>query len=183
MFQELLEKLAVALEDAGIPYMVIGGQAVLLYGEPRLTRDIDITLGVGPGRLSDVLQVVERISLKVLVKDAQAFVRRTMVLPCLQEETGIRVDLVFSFSPYERGAIERAKPVKVGQTTVYFTSVEDLIIHKLIAGRPRDLEDVRTVLLKNPQVDVDYIRRWLGEFEQATGEPYRERFERLWRET
>jgi len=27
--------------------MVIGGQAVLLYGEPRLTRDIDITLGIG----------------------------------------------------------------------------------------------------------------------------------------
>jgi hypothetical protein len=27
--------------------MVIGGQAVLLYGEPRLTKDIDITLGEG----------------------------------------------------------------------------------------------------------------------------------------
>jgi len=27
--------------------MVIGGQAVLLYGEPRLTKDIDITLGKG----------------------------------------------------------------------------------------------------------------------------------------
>lgn len=27
--------------------MIIGGQAVLLYGEPRLTKDLDVTLGIG----------------------------------------------------------------------------------------------------------------------------------------
>jgi hypothetical protein len=43
MFQQLLETIALGLEKRGIPYMVIGGQAVLLYGEPRLTRDIDVT--------------------------------------------------------------------------------------------------------------------------------------------
>jgi len=36
MFKSLLAKLATALVNANIPYMVIGGQAVLLYGEPRL---------------------------------------------------------------------------------------------------------------------------------------------------
>jgi len=38
----LLVNLAKALDEAGIPYMLIGGQAVLIYGEPRLTRDIDV---------------------------------------------------------------------------------------------------------------------------------------------
>ncbi len=37
MFTQLLERLATALDLAEIPYMIIGGQAVLLYGEPRLT--------------------------------------------------------------------------------------------------------------------------------------------------
>ncbi|MDI3467220.1 MAG: hypothetical protein OJF50_006041 [Nitrospira sp.] len=46
MFTRLLERLATALDLAKIPYMIIGGQAVLLYGEPRLTRDIDVTLGI-----------------------------------------------------------------------------------------------------------------------------------------
>lgn len=41
MFKELLARLADLLDQKGIPYMIIGGQAVLLYGEPRLTRDID----------------------------------------------------------------------------------------------------------------------------------------------
>ena len=43
MFKDLLEKIALGLEEAGMPYMIIGGQAVLLHGEPRLTRDIDAT--------------------------------------------------------------------------------------------------------------------------------------------
>ncbi len=43
MFERLLTKIATALNKAEIPCMVIGGQAVLLYGEPRLTKGIDIT--------------------------------------------------------------------------------------------------------------------------------------------
>jgi hypothetical protein len=45
------------------------------------------------------------------------------------------------------------------------------------AGRPRDIEDVRSVLLKNPQADVTYIRRWLGELGAALNEPFIARFE------
>ena len=47
MFKELITKIGDALNKKSIPYMIIGGQAVLIYGEPRLTRDIDITLGIG----------------------------------------------------------------------------------------------------------------------------------------
>jgi hypothetical protein len=48
MYKELTSAIARSLDGKGIPYMLIGGQAVLVHGEPRLTRDIDITLGVGP---------------------------------------------------------------------------------------------------------------------------------------
>ena len=66
MFENLLKRIAVELQTGSIPYMVIGGQAVLLYGEPRLTKDIDITLGVGIDRVADVVAVVERLALKIL---------------------------------------------------------------------------------------------------------------------
>jgi hypothetical protein len=71
----------------------------------------------------------------------------------------------------------RATTLKVGQSDVRFASPEDLVIHKVVAGRPRDIEDVRSVLLKNLQVDVTYIRRWLGELGVALNEPLVERFE------
>ena len=183
MFQELLEKLAQVLEASSVPYMVIGGQAVLLYGEPRLTRDIDITLGVGPEHASDMLAVAEASGLRVLVENVNDFVRQTLILPCQQAATGIRVDFIFSFSPYEQQALQRARIVEMGQARVRFASLEDLIIHKIFAGRPRDLEDVRIILLKNKSLDVDYIREWLAEFEQALNEPYGERFDALWKDT
>jgi hypothetical protein len=41
--------------------MVIGGQAVLLYGEPRLTKDIDIALGIGIDGLKVFQKIVKEI--------------------------------------------------------------------------------------------------------------------------
>jgi hypothetical protein len=176
MFESLLERIATALDAAGIPYMVIGGQAVLVHGEPRLTRDVDITLGVDIDQLPAVLRVVTVLGLVPLV-DPEAFTRATMVLPCQDARTQIRVDLIFSFSPYERQAIGRAGSIRMGSADVQFASVEDLIVHKILAGRPRDLDDVRAVLNKNPAADRGFVRDKLAEFSATLGEPLVERFD------
>ncbi len=55
--------------------------------------------------------------------------------------------------------------VRIINEEVSFASVEDVVIHKIFAGRPRDIEDVRAILLKNRDVDVEYIRRWLKDFD------------------
>lgn len=98
--------------------MVIGGRAVLLYGEPRLTRDIDVTVGLTPARLPELLHVVERLGLTPLVEPEtfvpETFVPETLVLPCEQPDTGIRVDFIFSFSTYEREAMQRVRRVAIG---------------------------------------------------------------------
>jgi len=179
MFEQLLESLARGLERLGIPYMLIGGQAVLLYGEPRLTRDIDVTLGTGPEQLSEVLEWIRSSGWEVLVEAPADFVGKTMVLPCLDPTSGIRIDLIFSFSPYEQQALKRARRVPLAGAEVRFASLEDLIIHKVLAGRPRDIEDVRSILLKNRAFDVEYIHHWLREFDRSLGEKSLERFEEL----
>ena len=172
MFERLLKKIGLQLEKASIPYMVIGGQAVLLYGEPRLTRDIDITLGIGINGLKKIKEVVSVVSLKILVKKEEEFVKRNMVLPTIDKKSGIRVDFIFSFSPYEKQAIERGNEIKLGRTLVKFASLEDVVIHKVIAGRARDLEDVKSILLKNPKYDLVYIEKWLEEFDKSLGDHF-----------
>lgn len=167
MFERLLARVAAALAKHKIPYMVIGGQAVLLYGEPRATKDIDITLALGLEGLPRVLAAVRTARLLLLADDAEAFARRTMVVPVRDEKTGIRIDIILSFSDFERQAVARARDIKIGRTTVRFAALEDLVIHKMVAGRPRDIEDVEAVLLKNPGYDAAYIQNWLKAFDRS----------------
>jgi len=182
MFQQLLAKIADALNRLRIAYMVIGGQAVLLYGEPRLTKDIDITLGVGVEGFARIIDLVRELALKILIDDPEAFARKTMVLPVIEDATGIRVDFIFSHSPYEEQAITRTRAVPFGQTAVNFASLEDVVIHKIIAGRGRDIDDVRAILLKNPGYDTDYITRWLKEFDESLQEDFSGVFHKIVKE-
>ena len=167
MFDHLMSRIAAELKRAEIPYMIIGGQAVLLHGLPRMTKDIDITLGVDTQDLDKVAKSVAASGLEIIPEHFEAFVERTFVLPARHRESGIRVDFIFSFIPYERQAIRRAKPVLLHGEPVMFASAEDVLIHKCFAGRPRDLEDARSILIKNPDFDQAYVKRWLRELEST----------------
>lgn len=167
MFKDLIKRIAAELSRRGIPYMIIGGQAVLLYGEPRLTKDIDITLGVGVDELPVVKDIVSALGLAIEPDDVDTFVKDTMVLPAADRKSGIRVDFVFSFSPFEMAAIERSKEVIYDGVPIRFASLEDLVIHKMVAGRARDIEDVKSILMKNAGYGKEHIRSWLADFDKA----------------
>ena len=150
--------------------MLIGGQAVLLHGDPRLTEDVDVTVGLGPGRWRDLIDACADLGLEPLPDDVQRFVQTTFVLPAVDEAMGVRVDLIFSTTQYETQAIQRAIRVEIGGERVPFATAEDLIIHKLFAGRPRDLDDATSVVRrKGPELDWEYMRRWAEDFAQVEG--------------
>jgi predicted nucleotidyltransferase len=173
---KLLKKIAKHLSLEGIEYMVIGGQAVLIYGEPRLTKDIDITLGLHIDQLEKILKIVKKLKLKILVSDIENFVKETFVLPVLDQKTGFRIDFIFSFSEYEKTAIKRVNKIEIDGIKINFASIEDIIIHKIISGRERDLEDVKKIILKNKEIDLDYILNWLKFFEDITEQKLIEKF-------
>lgn len=169
-FADLISRLGTALEAKGIPYMLIGGQAVLVHGEPRLTQDVDVTMGVGPDRVQDLLDVCAALGLDPLPDRPVDFVRETFVLPAAAPETGVRVDLIFSTTPYEAQAVKRALLVDVGDREIPFATAEDLLLHKLFAGRPRDLEDAAGVVRrKGPDLDWTYLRAWARQFATIPG--------------
>ncbi|MGD8414584.1 MAG: nucleotidyl transferase AbiEii/AbiGii toxin family protein [Candidatus Latescibacterota bacterium] len=158
------------LRATQIDFMLIGGQAVLLHGRPRATEDIDLTLAADPSRLDDVLMVCKALELEVLADDVETFVRQSFVLPAADEQTGIRVDFIFSSTGYERTAIARADIVEVESESVPFAAVEDLIILKLIAGRGVDIEDVKTIVRrKEAEIDWVYVTDWIRRFRQIEG--------------
>ena len=164
MLEKLIRKIAQRLDVDKIPYMVIGGQAVLVYGRPRLTQDIDITLGIDTDDFAIVEKMCKKLRLNILPEKPEDFAKQTRVLPAEEPKSKIRVDFIFSFSEYERQALERTRDVLIEDYPVRFASCEDVIIHKMVSGRAIDQEDVKSILIKNKNsIDLKYIRKWLSE--------------------
>jgi len=169
-FGPLIARVGRSLRSHDIPFMLIGGQAVLVHGEPRLTLDVDVTLGVGPEGLPLILEACRAIGAKPLPEAPEEFVRDTFVLPVEDPKTGVRIDLIFSTTPFEAQAIERAMRIEVSGEAVPFATAEDLILHKLFAGRARDIEDVAGIIRrKGTDLDWDYLDRWAREFAEIPG--------------
>jgi len=146
---------------------------VLIHGRLRVTEDVDLTLGVDAGEAARVLAVLQEAGMRPLVEKPEEFVARTCILPMFAEEERVRVDFAFSFSLYERQAIDRALTREETGYPVRFVTAEDLIIHKLFAGRPRDIEDIRGVLArKQGKVDREYLRHWIRQFAQLEGKAH-----------
>lgn len=165
----------------GIPYAVIGGVAVQRWGQPRLTRDVDVTVLLTPGREEATLHEIVR-AFPPRVPDAVAFALEHRVLPVEIPETS-EADISLGLPGYEEEALARAVPYDLGDgRTVRLCSAEDLIIHKAIAGRPQDVLDLEGIIARQGKaLDVTYVRRWLEELARISDDSaVRERFERAW---
>ena len=79
---------------------------------------------------------------------------------------GIPIDMSFGIPGYEEEVLRRTiryAPRK--GLIINLIGAEDLIVHKCVAGRARDLEDVENILIhRRMKLDVKYIRKWLGDF-------------------
>ena len=166
MSVELLEKVTFALDNNSIPYLVIGGQAVLVHGMARLTDDIDIIINAGLNDLEKVKKICADLKLVYLNDDIDNFVRKHMVIPVYDNESRFRVDIIFAFSEFELNAIKRGNSIKVKDRKVKFAGLEDLVVFKVYAGRTVDISDVKNILLMNKNYDRAYIIKWLKKFDE-----------------
>jgi hypothetical protein len=137
-----------ALDRARIDYMLVGGLAVVAHGVARLTRDVDVTIALRPDR-ADALVAALAPRFRPLPGDPVRFARETHVLP-FEALDGTRVDANFAVLPFQEEAIGRATLRRLGPVEARFCGLEDLILHKLAADRPRDREDVRALVALDP---------------------------------
>jgi hypothetical protein len=161
-----LVEVASLLEELSLPYMLIGGLAVAIWGEPRATLDADFSIWVEE---KDLGRAIERIigRLRALPPDPLSFAREQRVLP-VKVTNGIRADLVFATLPGEKKAIARAVLKEVGGKIIKVASIEDLIWMKLISERPKDLEDARRLVRRfAASIDRDYLEPLLRELSEA----------------
>lgn len=99
------------------------------------------------------------------------FVRRTRVMPFIHTPTGMPLDVVLAASGLEDEFLARAINVNLDDTTVPVIHIEDLIIGKILAGRPKDVEDVKNLWqLHHATVDRTRVTTVLAMLEEALGQ-------------
>jgi hypothetical protein len=164
---DVLAAVAAAMHESALRWYLFGAQAATLWGRPRLTADVDITAEIPTERLSDFLETMQRHGFHLRFDDRE-FVNRTRVFPFLHARTGIPLDVVLAGPGLEEEFLARAIEVHVEGTAVPVISPEDLIITKVLAGRPKDIEDVRGVLRERAEsLDIGRIRGILRLLEEA----------------
>lgn len=181
MTPDRLASLAELLDRLGSPAMVIGGLAVAVRGRPRMTRDADVTVGLDKSEFARVVAAAQEVGFAPRPADPGAFVAETGVLPLAREIDGWEVDLIFAGSPYEHEAIARASRKELHGVSLPVISAEDLVIHKLVAGRPRDIDDAEAVVARQGErLDRVFVRELLsGLAEALADDDLRRRAERL----
>ena len=163
---QVAERVIRALQDAGIPFLVVGSFSSNQYGIPRSTKDIDLVVQAPPGQLRDLAGV---LGSDFIPEKQFRFETNTGTLCQEFSATGspMRVE-VFSLSDdaHDQARFGRRIERAMFGTVVPFPSPEDVIVWKLRWARPKDLEDVRGVILVQQQegnLDWDYIRSWCTE--------------------
>jgi hypothetical protein len=158
--------------DAGrIPAMVIGGVAASVLGRPRFTRDIDALVILPESDWQSAVENAAKFGIAPRIGEALEFARRSRVLLMRHAASGIDLDVTLAGLSFERSAVESSRPYDVGGVSVRLPRVEDLLVMKAIARRPKDLEDIRGLLAAHPETDVGAARRWIREFAIAASMP------------
>ncbi len=161
---------AAAFESLCIPYMLIGGLAVSVWGEPRATLDADFTVWTEP---DDFEQTVLRLceSFQCLTRNPVEFTRGTRVLP-VRTPQGIRMDIIFGSLSWEKEAIVRAQRKELSGRNVAVASVEDLIVMKLFSEREKDADDARRLLIRfRTDLDQGYLEPLLRSLADSLARP------------
>lgn len=155
------------LQQNGIASIVIGGVAVAAWGEPRVTRDVDLKIQLKRQDIDHLLALLS-INYVMLVSDPREALRKQALL-FIKDKLGTRIDLLLADTHYDDAAIQRGREFEIEPgTTFRVCSAEDLIIYKLISTRLRDHEDASSVIRRQGEaLDDRYVIGWLEKFEKA----------------
>jgi hypothetical protein len=167
---ELLEALAAVMAEQDLSWYLFGAQAATVWGSPRLSADVDVTATIAPAATDAFIRSMGNHAFDLLIDDPE-FVARTRVLPFVHRRTRMLLDIVLAGPGLEEEFLRRAISVDIRGTSIPVISPEDLIITKVLAGRPKDIEDILGVIQeRRTSLDETRLLSVLRVLEQALGQ-------------
>jgi hypothetical protein len=130
-----------AFNEAGVRYLIVGGYAVIEHTEPRYTKDLDVWIERTPDNADHVILALTAFGapLRDLSKD-------DLLAPDTFYQIGLppnRIDIITQLEEMDFAACwERRKSVNLGELSLHYISVDDLIENKERTARLQDLVDL-----------------------------------------
>lgn len=143
--EENLRQLLFALNAHDVRYLIIGGYAVFLHGQPRMTKDLDVFIESSPTNASAIFRALAAFGAPLSGFTVQDFA---------DGKTGVRFgnppicfDILQKIDGVDFAtAYANSVPFMIdGDLPARYISADDFITNKLASGRPQDLADVEAV--------------------------------------
>lgn len=174
--------LAQVLERAGVAYAFIGAVPVLAWGRVRATTDLDIVVLAESG-WSRLVAEMESAGFEIQrsVASDPADPLPDIVFFQSPSAATVRVDVFLAKTEFERVVIETCRVTRVLEREIPIARPEASIIYKLIASRPKDLDDVEGIFAARraagDTLDWDFLDHWAAEWGIAEKlSPFADRF-------
>ena len=155
------------LTSQGIPYALIGGIAVQFWGEPRYTQDVDLTVVLDMAHERELVHTItSHFAPRISNADVFALDNRVILV---RSASGCPIDISLGLPGYEEEVIARAVSVDLSPNArgIRVFTAEDLVVMKIVAGRPRDMDDMEGIIIRQQDaLDIDYIRLKLKGFDE-----------------
>lgn len=157
------------LETIGISYMITGGVASVIYGDPRFTRDVDVVMELQPAETEALVTAFDPVAFYVPpaeALEAETSRREGGHFNVIHRETALRADVYLTGDdPLIRWAFDRRMRLRVGDTEIWVAPIEYVILRKLEyyeqSGSDRHLRDVAMMLrISGETVDWDVMLEW-----------------------
>lgn len=156
---KLFKKIIRLLTANDFEYLIIGGLAVGVIGEPRMTQDIDLILFISCENVPRFLRLTKAAGFKFSEKDVLDDIQTKGAIKLSLEKMWI--DIILASTEFEKSALARRKRIKLMGEYANFPSPEDLIILKLIPGREKDILDAKSIVERHKDgLERKYLEQW-----------------------
>jgi len=151
--------------------VIIGGIAVSLLGEARLTADVDALVLLSVADIPALILHAAEVGIYPRIKNADSFARTNRALLMVHQVTLINVDFILGMLPFEEEVLQRSHQITIKDILINLPTVEDLIIMKAVAQRPKDQIDIQGLVKLNPNLDFKRIEYWVRLFAESLDDP------------
>ena len=133
-------------------------------GRPRFTNDIDLIILDLDERIPEFIQKLKNFGIEPRISDVEKFAVESRILLLRHTESGINIDISMGVLPFEREAVARRRLESAYGLEITLPTPEDLIIFKSISQRPVDIEDIKAIITRHPDIKVKQVLSTVREF-------------------